>query len=77
MKHIVQKLWMFMAMLWISISAFAYDFEVDGIYYNITSMADLEVEVTSNGDFEQVVLHGFLGYENTTQYSGHLIIPIL
>lgn len=62
-------------MLWISISSFAYDFEVDGIYYNITSMADLEVEVTSNGNFKEVFLHGFRSYENTTQYSGHLIIP--
>lgn len=26
-----------------------YDFEVDGIYYNITSSSDLTVEVTSNG----------------------------
>ena len=30
-------------------SLFAYDFEVDGIYYNITSSADLTVEVTSYG----------------------------
>ena len=28
-------------------NTFAYDFEVDGIYYNVTSIEDLEVEVTS------------------------------
>ena len=34
-----------------SATASAYDFEVDGIYYNITSITDLTVEVT-NGDNE-------------------------
>ena len=28
-------------------NTFAYDFEVDGIYYNVTSFENLEVEVTS------------------------------
>ena len=28
-------------------NTFAYDFEVDGIYYNVTSLENLEVEVTS------------------------------
>ena len=46
MKPIVQKLWIVMAMLCLSLNASAYDFEVDGIYYSITSMSNLEVEVT-------------------------------
>lgn len=62
-----------MALLWASASALAYDFEVDGIYYNITSMADLEVEVTSDGDFQWESYNGC--WRNTTQYSGHLTIP--
>ena len=37
----------------------AYDFEVDGIYYNIISLSDLTVAVTSGGD----------------EYSGEVIIP--
>ena len=37
----------------------AYDFEVDGIYYNILSLEDLTVEVTSGGN----------------KYSGEVIIP--
>ena len=47
------------AILLYSVTASAYDFEVDGIYYNITSITDLTVEVT-NGDNE---------------YSGEVIIP--
>lgn len=46
MKIIAKQLVAFIAMLWIAITASAYDFEVDGIYYNITSMSNLEVEVT-------------------------------
>lgn len=66
---------MFMAMLWISTSAFAYDFEVDGIYYNITSMSNLEVEVSSNDNFREVHINGSWSWENTTPYSGHVSIP--
>lgn len=40
-------------------AVWAYDIEVDGIYYNITSAANLRVEVTS-GDKE---------------YSGDIVIP--
>lgn len=50
MKPIIQKLGMLMAVLWVSVSAFAYDFKVDGIYYNITSPSNLEVEVTYNNN---------------------------
>lgn len=42
-----------------SINVSAYDFKIDGIYYNIVSVTDLTVEVT-NGD---------------TQYSGSVVIP--
>ena len=34
-----------------NVSVSAYDFEVDGIYYNITSAKDLTVEVTRNGTY--------------------------
>ena len=46
MKQFIKKLGLFVAMLLTVLSAQAYDFEVDGIYYNITSMSDLEVGVT-------------------------------
>ena len=32
-------------------AAWAYDFDVDGIYYNITSSDDKTVEVTNGGDY--------------------------
>ncbi|MBD5584873.1 MAG: leucine-rich repeat protein [Clostridia bacterium] len=47
MKPIIPKLWMVIAMLWLSISASAYDFEVDGIRYDITSMTELTVSASS------------------------------
>lgn len=61
MKPIIQKLWMLIAMLCASLFASAYDFEVDGIYYNILSDQST-VEVT---------------YRNTNYdaYIGEIIIP--
>lgn len=35
MKPIIQKIWMLIAMLCASITATAYDFEVDGFYYDV------------------------------------------
>ena len=54
------KLWLAtMATLLCSLTASAYDFEVDGIYYNIISASDLTVEVTRGDNY----------------YSGDVIIP--
>ena len=47
MTPIIQKLWMFIAVLCASFSASAYDFEVDGIHYDITSFTDLTVSASS------------------------------
>ena len=49
MKQLIQKLLILVAGLSVGINAFAYDFEVDGIYYDITSST--EVTVTSNGKY--------------------------
>lgn len=70
MKAIIHKRWILMALLWVSMYASAYDFEVDGVYYNITSMANLEVGVT----------HKFSKdpdkpYDTNDTYEGHVIIP--
>ena len=46
-------------MLFCSLTANAYDFEVNGIYYNLISTSDLIVEVTSGDNY----------------YSGNVIIP--
>ena len=45
-KLIIQKLWMFIAMLCASLSASAYDFEANGLYYKILSEEERTVEVT-------------------------------
>ena len=44
----------------------AHDFEVDGIYYNITSSSDLKVSVTYQGSYSD-------SYSN--EYSGPVVIP--
>ena len=49
-----------------SLSASAHDFEVDGIYYNITSSTNLTVEVTYRGS-------SYSSYFN--EYSGQVTIP--
>ena len=46
--------------------AFAHDFEVGGIYYNITSSSDLTVEVTYRGT-------SYNNYNN--EYTGDVVIP--
>ena len=55
-----------MAVLLCSISASAHDFEVDGIYYNITSETDLTVEVIFQGSSWSQDLH---------EYTGKVVLP--
>ena len=64
MKRIIQKLWMFIAVLCASIPASAYDFKEGGLYYNILSEKDRTVEVTYNG------------YSSHADYiSGNVLVP--
>ena len=61
------KLWLTtIATLLCSLTASAHDFEVDGIYYTITSSADLTVEVTYRGNYY---------YSVDNEYSGAVTIP--
>ena len=61
------KLWLAtIATLLCSLTASAHDFEVDGIYYNITSSTDLAVAVTYGGS-------SYDYYSN--EYSGAVTIP--
>ena len=46
----IKTLLITMAVLLSSITASAHDFEVDGIYYNVTSFANLTVSVTYKGN---------------------------
>ncbi len=70
MKHIFQRSGMIVAVLLSFLPASAYDFEVDGIYYNITSMSNLEVGVTYK---ELTSVYGN-NYRNTS-YFGSVSIP--
>lgn len=62
---ILKTLFALIAMLLCCTSIFAEDFEVDGIYYNITSEAESTVEVTYKGN-------SFSSFE---EYTGSIIIP--
>ena len=65
MKHI--KLWLAtMAVLLCSFTATAHDFEVNGIYYNISSSTNKTVEVTYKGTSSN---------EYSDEYTGSVVIP--
>ena len=57
-----------LAMLFFSLASCAYDFEVDGIYYNILSETDKTVEVTSGdvGYADHVHIPSTVGYNSVT-----------
>lgn len=62
-----------MAVLCAAMPVSAYDFETDGIYYNIISMADMEVEVTyrPNGTYGgmyagDIIVPPYVNYNNRT-----------
>lgn len=62
------------AMLLCSVTASAHDFEVDGIYYNITSATDLTVEVTYRGSRVTEYRDEYIGevtIPSTVSYDGN------
>lgn len=66
MKQIFQKTWMVIIVLWASLSSFAYDFELDGIYYSVISLQDLTCEVVQ-GDRKcegEIVIPSKVTYNN-------------
>ena len=56
-----------LALLLCNLTASAYDFEVDGIYYNVLSASDRTVEVTTN---EEQTDGG-----PSSVYKGHVVVP--
>lgn len=72
MKVILQKFWMFMAMLCSSISATAYDFEVDGICYDITSFTNFTVKVSSIVEEKEEI-----DIPSTVEYNGKTLTVTL
>lgn len=67
MKPIINKLWMFIAMLCTSSFASAYDFEANGVFYTVISVPDLTVEVSSS----PTKYDGFISIPKTVEWSGH------
>ena len=61
----IKQLLTTIAVLLCSVMANAHDFEVDGIYYNITSTEKLTVEVTFAGDYSNYI----------DEYKGNITIP--
>lgn len=70
MKTIIRKIGVLAVMLQAFLTASAYDFEVDGIYYNIISFDDMTCEVTSDDNKYQgdIVIPSFVEY-NTRKLS--------
>ena len=71
MKTIITKLLMLTAVLSAGTNVYAYDFEVDGIYYNIISSTEKTVEVTYrnrsyNSYSDNVVIPEQVSYNNDT-----------
>lgn len=66
MKRIIHKLWMALTMLCLSISASAFDFEVNGFQYNIVSLADNTAELVSstNDDCGDLIIPSTVTYGN-------------
>ena len=60
----MKKGFVFVFAIMIGLSTYAYDFAIDGIFYNITSLKELTVEVTNNGDTQ--LYRG---------YSGNIVVP--
>jgi len=76
MKSNVKKM-VFAAMIMVvAITANAYDFKVDNLYYNILSNADLTVEVTRNYDsnYRNGYVDGDLNIPNKVKYNSNTYI---
>ena len=64
--RIIRQLFLLLVMLLSCINIFAHDFEVDDIYYTITSSTDKTVAVSFKGDDE---------FSYHCEYSGSIVIP--
>lgn len=59
MKHAIQRLMLTVLVAFVSLTASAYDFEVDGVYYEVISLSDLTCKVVSDD----------------TEYTGDVTVP--
>ena len=66
--HLLKSIFLISLVCLTSIVTYAHDFEVDGIYYNITDPVNFEVQVTYKGS-------DYYSYDN--EYSGEVVIPVI
>lgn len=68
MKHFCHKICLVVLACFSYLSASAYDFEADGLYFTITSLKDLTVSVDGavNKDTDKVVIPQTVVYKNRT-----------
>ena len=66
----MKKLLLFMVTMLMPMMASAYDFELDGFFYNVISVSDLTLELTTDVENLDVLNGG-----NNKKYSGDIIIP--
>ena len=65
------KAYLSILLLLLPLLASAHDFEVDGVYYNITDSTELTVEVTYEGQ----LLTDYTNAVNNSSYRGDIVIP--
>ena len=66
--HLLKSIFLISLVCLTSIVTYAHDFEVDGIYYNITDPENKEVAVTYKG---------FSYSHSDNEYSGEVVIPVI
>lgn len=66
MKHFCHKICLVVLACFSYLSASAYDFEADGLYFTITSLKDLTVSVDGavNKDTDKIVIPQTVAYKN-------------
>ena len=67
----MKKLLFLLVTMMLPMVASAYDFELDGFYYNIISVSDLTVELTTDVEIKDILNDT----DNNKKYSGDVIIP--
>lgn len=68
MKHIIRYALLIIVLFNLNIKSYAYDFTVDGIYYNVTSFTDMTCSVTSGdiGYAGDITIPANVTYNNRT-----------
>ena len=73
MKKVKNTLLLTVFMNMVFIHAGAYDFEVDGLYYNIVSISDLTCEVTTKDSEQSSTYSGDITVPASVQYNGRTL----